>query len=45
MLSDAPTRIMRKEVLDWFGGKDQFIQAHSNMANYYYGAENYSIEN
>jgi REP element-mobilizing transposase RayT len=45
MLSDAPTRIMRKEVLDWFGGKDQFIQAHNNMANYYYGAENYSIEN
>ena len=28
ILSDAPTKIMRKEILDWFGGKDQFINVH-----------------
>ena len=44
ILSELPTSVMRKEVLDWFGGRNQFINVHKNMANYYYGGENYSIE-
>ncbi|MDQ3843681.1 MAG: hypothetical protein M3342_06655 [Bacteroidota bacterium] len=28
LLSDKPTKLKREEVLDWFGGKEQFIQYH-----------------
>jgi len=28
MLSTQPTNLFRKEVLDWFGGKDEFIKFH-----------------
>lgn len=27
-LSDKPTKLMRKEVLEWFGGKDHFVEFH-----------------
>jgi putative transposase len=41
--SNAPTLIMRKEVLDWFGGKDLFIKTHLEMSENYF--ENpFSIE-
>jgi putative transposase len=43
IISIAPTLIMRKEVLDWFGGKDQFIKTHIKMSENYF--ENpFSIE-
>ena len=28
IVSDVPTKIKRNEVLEWFGGKDQFIKIH-----------------
>ena len=31
ILSFAPTRVNRKEVLEWFGGRDSFIKAHDVM--------------
>ena len=30
ILSDGPTKIMRQEILALFGGKEEFIQYHSN---------------
>jgi putative transposase len=31
LLSEAPTLLMRKEVLDWFGGKRMFMLYHENV--------------
>ncbi len=36
ILSDKPTLLKREEVIEWFGGKDQFIIAHKENAAYYY---------
>ena len=36
IISDKPTKILRGEVLQWFGGKDQFIKAHQDLVEYYY---------
>ncbi len=30
-LSKGKTRLMRKEVFDWFGGKEQFIELHDSL--------------
>lgn len=35
MLSANETMLNRTEVLDWFGGQEQFIKAHQNMAAHY----------
>lgn len=37
MISDKPTRLLRNEVMEWFGGKEQFIKAHREIGDYYYG--------
>ena len=29
ILSDAPTKIERQKVLEWFGGRQRFIEYHS----------------
>jgi putative transposase len=34
-LTESPTKLRRQEVLEWFGGKDQFIQLHEEMTDYY----------
>ena len=36
ILSNHPTNIKREEVLNWFGGKDRFITAQHEMAEFYY---------
>jgi len=36
LLSDKPTHLKRDIVLDWFGGKAQFIKVHQENAAYYY---------
>ena len=36
LLSDQPTLLMRKEVIEWFGGLEKCIKAHLEMTNYYY---------
>ena len=28
IVSDKPTRLLKDEVLQWFGGRDQFIETH-----------------
>ena len=39
LLSESPTRLLRKELLEWFGGKDLFIQTHLDLAKYYYSSD------
>jgi len=36
ILSEKPTHLKREEVLDWFGGRDQFIKVHQEGSEYYY---------
>jgi putative transposase len=36
ILSERPTNVKRREVLDWFGGKDKFIEIHQQQLEYYY---------
>ncbi len=36
VVSESPTRLLRSELLDWFGGKDRFIQTHSDLSQYYF---------
>lgn len=36
IISDKPTNIKREEILDWFGGKDNFIKTHLENSKYFY---------
>ena len=36
MISDKPTQLKRKEVLEWFGGLQTFIDVHKSMSDHYY---------
>ena len=36
ILSEAPTHLCRKEVLDWFEGKENFIKVHQEQVSHYY---------
>ena len=36
LLSDGFTRLKRKEVLDWFGGREMFEKTQSEQAEYYF---------
>jgi putative transposase len=38
-VSNAPTKLMREEVLLWFGGLSEFIRIHREMAKYYYDGD------
>lgn len=42
-ISDAPSQLLRQEVLDWFGCKEQFIKAHHDLTQHYHDS-NVSIE-
>lgn len=35
ILSDKPTDLKRDDLLEWFGGKQQFIEIHKSMVEYY----------
>lgn len=39
LLSEAPTHLLRNEVLEWFGGKPEFVRTHKEMAKYYENSE------
>lgn len=39
ILSDRPTKLYRKELLDWFGGKEQFIKTLKEQTKYYYSCD------
>jgi hypothetical protein len=36
MISNKPTKVLRDEILEWFGGTEQFIKVHRDMSDYYY---------
>ena len=36
ILSDKHTLLRRDEILEWFGGKQRFVEAHEEMTQYYY---------
>jgi REP element-mobilizing transposase RayT len=37
--SSNATKLMRQEVLDWFGGLEHFIEAHNGLTAFYYGGD------
>jgi putative transposase len=39
LLSQMPTLLNRNEVLDWFGGANEFIKIHKSMTEYYYNCD------
>ena len=39
ILSSKPTKLMRDELLDWFGGKEAFIKTHLDLSKFYYDNE------
>ena len=39
VISEKPTKLLRNEVLEWFGGKERFITTHQSLVEYYYGFE------
>jgi putative transposase len=43
IISDKKTALKREEVLDFFGGIDNFIQQHQVQSQYFYSC-NYQIE-
>jgi len=38
-LSESPTLLLRKEVIEWFGGKEFFIKTHTELIEYYYESD------
>ena len=36
IISDKPTKLLRSEILVWFGGKERLIKIHKDMTDYYY---------
>jgi putative transposase len=36
IVSDKPTKLLRKEIIDWFGSKELFIKIHKDLSDYYY---------
>lgn len=39
IISDEKTNLCRQEILDWFGGRDQFIKVINEQTAYYYNAD------
>lgn len=39
ILASSPTKLIRAEVLEWFGGAEQFVKVHKEMTSYYYGSD------
>ena len=36
LISNKPTKLVRDEVLNWFGNKEEFIKAHLELSKFYY---------
>lgn len=39
VIGNGSTKIERKEILQWFGGRQHFIETHKSLAEYYYSIE------
>jgi REP element-mobilizing transposase RayT len=37
VISGKPTKLLRNEIIDWFGSKDEFIKVQHALTEYYYG--------
>lgn len=35
LLDDGPTRLLRKDLIEWFGGKKAFVDAHFELVEFY----------
>lgn len=35
ILSDAPTRLLRKEIIEWFDSREAFIKTHLDLSKFY----------
>lgn len=35
LISEAPTQLLRNELIEWFGNKDQLVKAHLDLSQYY----------
>jgi hypothetical protein len=36
LISAKPTKLVRDEIWDWFGNRDEFIKAHLELSKFYY---------
>ena len=43
IISEKPTKLLRDEIINWFGNKENFIKAQHDLTEYYYGFQD-SIE-
>jgi REP element-mobilizing transposase RayT len=39
VISEAPTQLLRNELIEWFGNKNQLIKAHQDLTQYYYESD------
>jgi REP element-mobilizing transposase RayT len=39
VLSEWPTLLLRRELIDWFGGRERFIKTHQDLSQFYYESE------
>jgi putative transposase len=39
VISDGPTQLLRQELINWFGGKEQLIKAHKDLTKFYFDSE------
>ncbi len=39
VISEASTQLLRNELIEWFGNKDQLIKAHLDLSQYYYESD------
>lgn len=44
MTDDKQTKLKRREVLDWFGGKTEFVNYHQSMLVDFREVQKYLIE-
>ena len=41
VISDKPTSLLRNEIIDWFGCRDEFIKIQHDLSEYYYSFPGY----
>jgi len=39
LISSKPTKLLREEIIEWFGNKEQFIKAHDDLIKHYYSLD------
>jgi len=44
IVSQTPTKLLRKEMIDWFGNPALFEKAHMQLTEYYYNSNEIGIE-